>query len=194
MILTNWLRRFRAGSPLCRFDPKSWNRVANVLESIEGVGCRIAKTENGWGWQIIVGYGSDTEPPPGFSDGTTNRYPFGPQYPFGISIAGDIVAVYETVVYRGGAAHVIGPQTLQIATEGDYIAMKCVPGARAVDDVFGFEVWPSGDGIPHDKDGAIYRAIHQFSLATITVDEVEVKTASWLRALWRPGDLGTMGY
>ena len=57
MILTNWLRRFRAGSPLCRFDPKSWNRVANVLESIEGVGCRIAKTENGWGWQIIVGDG-----------------------------------------------------------------------------------------------------------------------------------------
>lgn len=68
MILTNWLRRFRAGSPLCRFDPKSWNRVANVLESIEGVGCRIEKTENGWGWQIVVGDGSDAEPPPGFPD------------------------------------------------------------------------------------------------------------------------------
>jgi len=65
MILDNWLRRYRAGAALCRFDPRSWNRIANVLESIEGVGCRIEKTENGWGWQIIVGDGSDTEPPPG---------------------------------------------------------------------------------------------------------------------------------
>ena len=70
MILTDWLRRYRAHSPLCRFHPQSWNRIANVLESIEGIGCRIEKTENGWGWKIIVGDGSDAEPPPGFPDGT----------------------------------------------------------------------------------------------------------------------------
>lgn len=68
MILNNWLRRYRAGAALCRFCPRSWNRIANVLESIEGVGCRIEKTENGWGWQIVVGDGSDAEPPPGFPD------------------------------------------------------------------------------------------------------------------------------
>ena len=195
MILSSWLRRYRANSPLCAFHPQSWNRICNVLEGIEGVGCQIQKTENGHGWLIIVGDGSDIEPPPGFPDGTSGtRYPFGPQYPFGIKITGDIVTVYETVVYRGGVAHVIGRQTLQITTDDDYIAMKCVPGETAVDDVFGFEVWPDADGCPCDRNGVIYRAIHQFHLDTVMVDEVEVKTASWLRALWRSCDLGTMGY
>jgi hypothetical protein len=69
VILNNWLRRYRAGAALCRFCPRSWNRVANVLESIEGVGCRIEKTENGWGWQIIVDGTSDYEPPSGFEYG-----------------------------------------------------------------------------------------------------------------------------
>jgi hypothetical protein len=69
VILNNWLRRFRSGAPLCAFSARSWNRICNVLESIEGVGCRIEKTENGWGWQIVVGDGSDAEPPPGFPSG-----------------------------------------------------------------------------------------------------------------------------
>lgn len=64
--MTDWLRRYRAHSPLCRFHPQSWNRICNVLEGIEGVGCRIQKTENGHGWLIIVGDGSDAETPPGF--------------------------------------------------------------------------------------------------------------------------------
>jgi hypothetical protein len=99
VILNNWLRRYRAGAALCRFSPQSWNRVANVLESIEGVGCRIAKTENGWGWQIIVDGNSDYEPPPGFESG---GYPFGPRWNFGIGFDGDAMRVYSGVCYHAG--------------------------------------------------------------------------------------------
>lgn len=124
-------------------------------------------------------------------------YPYGAQYPFGISIAGDIVTVYETVVYRGGVAHVIETQELQITADNDYLAMQCIPGDTPAKDVFSIILWPNDDGVPQDKTTpieAIYRAIHQFHLETVMVGEDEVKTASWLRALWRSCDLGTMGY
>ena len=103
MILDNWLRRYRAGAALCRFDPRSWNRVANVLESIEGVGCRIEKTENGWGWQIIIGDGSDTEPPLDMQ-GATAR--------LGCSVSGTTLAVAEgSVRFHGiGTAHVVATE------------------------------------------------------------------------------------
>jgi hypothetical protein len=124
-------------------------------------------------------------------------YPYGPEYPFGISIAGDIVTVYETVVYRGGMAHVIEQQELKITADNDYLAMQCIPGDTPAKDVFSIILWPNDDGVPQDATTpieAIYRAIHQFHLETVMVGEDEVKTASWLRALWRSCDLGTMGY
>jgi hypothetical protein len=62
MILLNWLRRYRANSPLASFHPASWNRICNVLEGIEGIGCQIFKTESGHGWQVIVdGVSSDID-------------------------------------------------------------------------------------------------------------------------------------
>lgn len=113
-------------------------------------------------------------------------YPFGREYPWGIAITGDTVTVYEQIIYRGGVAHVIATQDVQITANNDYLAMKCVPGDTPAADVFSIERWPDADGVPEDTSGAIYRAIHQFSLAS--------GAASWLRACWLPCDLGTMGY
>ena len=58
MKIFNFLRNnFRAGEPLFHFcHPKWFNRVANILQGIEGVGCDIVKPQNaeGRGWKIVV--------------------------------------------------------------------------------------------------------------------------------------------
>lgn len=98
MILDNWLRRYRAHSPLCRFHPQSWNRICNVLEGIEGVGCRIQKTENGHGWLIIVGDGSDTTLPEGFPSGGAGL-PYGGEEYQVLQRDGDGAAIWDWVRY-----------------------------------------------------------------------------------------------
>ena len=98
MIITNWLRRFSAGSPLCRFDPKSWNRVCNVLEELEGIGCRIEKSETGHGWKIIVGDGSDAEPPPGVPELITSPTDSGEQYQV-LQLDADLQPTWDWVRY-----------------------------------------------------------------------------------------------
>ena len=71
MILINWLKRIRAGSGFCGFSASSWNKVCNVLETIEGIGCTIHKTLSGNGWTIVVdGKSSDTPYPEGLTPGT----------------------------------------------------------------------------------------------------------------------------
>ena len=190
MILGNWLRRFRAGAALCRFDPRSWNRVANVLESIEGVGCRIEKTENGWGWQIIVGDGSDTPLPEGFPSGLpSGGYPFGAEYPFGISISGAAVTVYEQVVYRGGVPLKLAASTVTITADYDWAVLKIVPAASKGEDTLSLVRMADAGGYPPGDDqgnGWILRGLHQFRLAN--------GAASWHKAGWVGADLGMMGY
>lgn len=66
MILINWLKRIRAGSGFCGFSASSWNKVCNVLETIEGIGCTINKTHSGNGWTVVVdGKSSDAPYPEG---------------------------------------------------------------------------------------------------------------------------------
>ena len=63
MKIRNWLKNtFKGGEPLRHYCRARWfNRVANVLQDIEGVGCIIRKpTDNeGRGWKIIVGEGDE---------------------------------------------------------------------------------------------------------------------------------------
>lgn len=61
MRLFGWLRRLRRGDGLKALSAASWDRVCNVLETIEGVGCTIQKTQDGYGWKIVVG-SSDVSP------------------------------------------------------------------------------------------------------------------------------------
>lgn len=141
MILDNWLRRYRAHSPLCRFDPQSWNRIANVLESIEGVGCRIEKTENGWGWQIIVDGNSDTEPPPDSKSGTS-------------------VTVPAFIFYHGGKALEVGKTTIELEEDGDWIALQYDPDTEAATLIR----WPAASGLPQDHDGLVVRGLWEFDI------------------------------
>lgn len=114
-------------------------------------------------------------------------YPFGEQYPFGISISGADVTVHKQLVYRGGIAKEIPETTVTLATDGDWVVLKLVPGGTTATDVWSIERWPDADGLPQDKaNEAIYRGLHQFDFA--------YGKAAWRAAGWMPGDLGMMGY
>ena len=53
-------KRLREGLGVCKISASSWNKMVNIFESIQGVGCMIIKTESGNGWQIVVdGINSD---------------------------------------------------------------------------------------------------------------------------------------
>ena len=69
-VLHFFLKRFHAGDPVAKVaDIDNMNRIANILEGIQGMGCHIEKPTNAEGkdWTIVVdGYTSDIPPPPGF--------------------------------------------------------------------------------------------------------------------------------
>ena len=70
--IRNWLRRYKPEEPLRLVaNVRQQNRIANVLEDIEGIGCRIEKPQNleGMGWKIVVGDGGDAENPDGSTPG-----------------------------------------------------------------------------------------------------------------------------
>lgn len=67
MVLNGFLKRFRANQAinlLC--SAQHHNRVANILEGIEGIGCHIEKPTNadGKGWKIVCDGTSDGDGPP----------------------------------------------------------------------------------------------------------------------------------
>ena len=70
MIMHNWLKRIREGVGFIGFSARSWGRVCNVMETIQGVGCVINKTQSGNGWSIQVdGVHSDLPLPEGMTPG-----------------------------------------------------------------------------------------------------------------------------
>jgi len=113
-------------------------------------------------------------------------YPFGAEYPFGISISGAVVTVYEQVVYRGGVPLTLAKDTVTIETDGDWVALQITPSSEAGSDTLALVRWPAADGVPGDKDGCVYRGLHKFNFA----DNV----ATWAKAGWVGGDLSMMGY
>lgn len=113
-------------------------------------------------------------------------YPYGAEYPFGISISGAVVTFYEQIVYRGGVALTLAMGNVTITTDGDWVALKVTPTATAGEDTLALVRWPEADGVPADKDGFIYRGLHKFNFA----DGV----ATWAKAGWVGGELGMMGY
>lgn len=59
-------KRLREGMFVGGVSASTWNWFVDVLEGIEGIGCRILKTETGHGWRIIVdGHNSDLPYPSG---------------------------------------------------------------------------------------------------------------------------------
>jgi hypothetical protein len=115
-------------------------------------------------------------------------YPFGAEYPFGISITGAVVTVFWQIVYRGGVPHTLAEGTVTITTDGDWVALKLAPGKTPAEDALSLVRWPAADGLPGDKaaDGCLYRGLHKFAFAG--------GVATWQKAGWVGGDLGMMGY
>jgi len=68
--IANWLKNtFKKGDPVRAVPDAEWcNRVANILQDIRGIGCRIEKPTdaNGFNWCIIVDGSSDGDPTTGY--------------------------------------------------------------------------------------------------------------------------------
>lgn len=112
-------------------------------------------------------------------------YPFGEGYPFGIYIDGMAVSVYPQIIYRGGKALKASspPGGVTLTTDGDWVALRYNPANGTC----AYVRWEH-EGYPEDRDGLIYRGLHQFDVDT------ESETVTWRRAGWLPCDLGMMGY
>ncbi len=64
-MILNWLQTFKAGDPVRKVcSVRNMNRIANILNNIEGIGCRIVKntTAEGRDWKIVVDGGTDVTP------------------------------------------------------------------------------------------------------------------------------------
>ena len=113
----NFFPRVKKGDPVCRFcDILFFRRVRNILEDIQGIGCRIIKKQDaeGNGWRIVVDGSSDVPLPPDFPPEERRNYPYGStRWLWGVDIisttAGDIInmapgnsmgeAIAETINY-----------------------------------------------------------------------------------------------
>jgi hypothetical protein len=70
MGLVNYIRSFRPGAPVNKVaNTRDHNRIANILNDLQGVNCRVVKPldKEGLGWRIVVDKSSDIEPPDGKS-------------------------------------------------------------------------------------------------------------------------------
>ncbi|MDI9546088.1 MAG: hypothetical protein QM346_00670 [Chloroflexota bacterium] len=120
------------------------------------------------------------------SVGGASRYPFGPEYPFGISIDGAVVTVYPQIVYHGGTALETEQTDVTILADKDWIIIEFDPDASTPAVVV--KRWDASRGLPRDHDGLLVRGIWRFALA----GEEGAKAASLDRAGWAPGNLGMM--
>lgn len=83
-MIINWLRTWLPETPLRLVaNVRQMNRIANILNDIQGVNCRIEKPTNaeGKGWMIIVDGGSDVKP----EEGAESEWPK-PLVPYGEGI------------------------------------------------------------------------------------------------------------
>jgi hypothetical protein len=113
-------------------------------------------------------------------------YPFGAEYPFGISISGTAVTVYPQIVYHGGQALETEETTVTILADGDWVVIEFDPDASTPAVVV--KQWDASAGLPRDHDGLLVRGIWRFALD----GEVGAEVASLERAGWAPGNLAMM--
>jgi len=118
--------------------------------------------------------------------GAASRYPFGPEYPFGISIDGAVVTVYPQIVYHGGTALETEQTDVTILADKDWIIIEFDPDASTPAVVV--KRWDASSGLPRDHDGLLVRGIWRFALDV----EEGAKAASLDRAGWSPGNLAMM--
>lgn len=105
--LRGYLWRFRAGDPVAKVcNTEHHNRVAAILENLEGMGCRIEKPTNGSAWRIIVDGTSDIEPPADYVSPFAGGYPWGTEYTFGL----ERTAPNKIKIYNGKARRQNDPQ------------------------------------------------------------------------------------
>ena len=93
-MILNWLKTFRRNDPLRKVcNVRQMNRIANILNNIEGVGCRVIKPTDAEGrnWKIIFN-GSDLDiPPPG--DGDSSSFDMTTRA-FGYALSSASVTIY----------------------------------------------------------------------------------------------------
>lgn len=96
MNMQNLLKRLRKGMAICHLDPFSWNWMCNAWEGVEGVGCRVVKTQSGNGCMIVVD-GQTSDLP--FPDGATPPFFSLNPMPFDVRTTPNSTAGYDVEVY-----------------------------------------------------------------------------------------------
>jgi len=105
-MIINWLKTFLPEDPIRKVaNVRQQNRIANILNGIQGVNCRVVKPTagEGKGWLIVVDGGSDIKP----TNVTTPPaadwpYPFNPSTPTpeGVEIEVIVAVRYDESSYE----------------------------------------------------------------------------------------------
>lgn len=130
MPLRGYLRRFRKGDPVAKVcDTEHHNRVADILENIEGMGCHISKPTNGSPWTIVIDGTSDVPLPSSVQ--TKTRFPWGADHPWGlVDVVGTNVTIAAGEFEAGsGVALATAQTTFTIAQDASYIGLKYDPSS-----------------------------------------------------------------
>ena len=107
MFPFGWIKRLKRGDSFGAVRADDWNKIANVLETIEGEGgIAIVKTENGLHWRITAG---DEGPMGGVSIGSDARCVADWRYvqPSGSSANGYVEVCYGTLAIVDGVLSVV---------------------------------------------------------------------------------------
>ena len=134
-MFLGFLKRFKASAPVrVVASTRNMNRIANILEDIQGVGLRIVKRTDaeGRGWLIINDGSSDVTLP---EDAEKERraalssgiggFPNGNKWTWGISYSGDVVTIYNPKVVTGyTVAYPADPTPLQITANNYWLYYK----------------------------------------------------------------------
>lgn len=109
-MIVDIFKKYKPEDPLrkvCNVDQQ--NKIANVLNTIQGVNCRIVKTASGLGWTIIVDGGSDVIP----DDGNAEGWP----QPFGGGSSPDGEYEVVTDIRYDGGTHKLQKKVMTITIE-----------------------------------------------------------------------------
>jgi hypothetical protein len=176
-MLRGFLRTFGPGMPVRVVAGwRNLTRIANVLQDLAGVGCRVEKPTNaeGFGWKIVIDGSSDVPLPDGFP----RPFPWGDQWCWGIDFLFppgtllDPIAYPTVVIYRGALRR--GPLTVYTVNSTRF-TLTDTPDEDEVTVKLVWQLDPSGDALtaerwtevsaPADHDGLIVGPLYDIGLS-----------------------------
>ena len=155
----NWLSRFVPETPLRKVaNVRQQNRIANILEDIQGIGCRILKPTDreGLGWRIMLDGSSDVEPP------ADTYLAWDEQYSWRLTLESfDIASITSGTLYWRREAQTITDYTgtIDFSTNTHFYITVDRSGATPT------FTWTEGTSFPEATSTLSYIPIYEFTEA-----------------------------